>query len=72
VRRRVGRHAAKLEALQLAGLRARQLGDVLDGAGIFVRRDGRLDVVLQGLGRSPETFNEVFRLTPVLKYVREI
>src|SRR5262249_35823954 len=44
--------AAKLEALQLVGLRARQLGDVLDGAGIFVRRDGRLDVVLQHLGRG--------------------
>ena len=41
--------AAQLEALQLAGLRLRQLGDELDGARIFVGRDRRLDVILQQL-----------------------
>ena len=38
---------AQHEALQLAGLRARQRGDELDRARIFVGRDRRLDEILQ-------------------------
>src|SRR5262245_42943516 len=50
VRGRLARNAAKLEALQLAGLGARQLADILDRARILVGRDRRLDVLLEHLG----------------------
>src|SRR5262245_5960410 len=50
VRGGLARHATKLEALQLAGLGARQLADIFDRARIFVGCDRRLDVLLQHLG----------------------
>src|SRR3954453_4014844 len=52
VRGGLARHAAKLEALQLAGLGPRQYRDVFDGAGIFVRGGVGLDVGLQQLGQG--------------------
>src|SRR5215813_1068403 len=48
---RIGGEAAQFEALELSGLRARQAGDIFDGARIFERRDRGLHVLLQGLGQ---------------------
>ena len=45
--RRLRGAGPQLEALQLAGLRARQLGYELDRTRVFVRRDSRLHEVLQ-------------------------
>mgnify|MGYP007123212228 CR=1 FL=1 len=50
----LARHAAQLEALELAGLRARQRRHILDGARILVRRDRLLHLRVELVAHSME------------------